>query len=79
MPVFGTCEDKGVQEIEIRGDMIRLGQLLKLSDLAGSGADARDLLLESGVTVNGEIELRRGRQLRRGDVVAVGEHTLRVA
>lgn len=68
-----------VQEIEIRGDMIRLGQLLKLSDLAGSGADARDLLLESGVTVNGEIELRRGRQLRRGDVVAVGEHTLRVA
>ncbi len=68
-----------MQEIEIRGDMIRLGQLLKLSDLAGSGADARDLLLESGVTVNGEIELRRGRQLRRGDVVAVGEHTLRVA
>ena len=68
-----------MQEIEIRGDMIRLGQLLKLSDLAGSGADARDLLLESGVTVNGEIELRRGRQLRRGDVVAVGEHALRVA
>jgi ribosome-associated protein len=68
-----------VQEIEIRGDMIRLGQLLKLSDLAGSGADARDLLLESGVTVNGEIELRRGRQLHRGDVVAVGEHALRVA
>ena len=79
MPVFGTCEDEGVQEIEIRGDMIRLGQLLKLSDLAGSGADARDLLLDSSVTVNGEIELRRGRQLHRGDVVAVGEHALRVA
>jgi ribosome-associated protein len=68
-----------VQEIKIRGDMIRLGQLLKLSDLAGSGANARDLLLESGVTVNGEIEVRRGRQLRRGDVVAVAEHALRVA
>jgi ribosome-associated protein len=68
-----------VQEIEIRGEMIRLGQLLKLSNLAGSGADARDLLLESGVTVNGEIETRRGRQLRRGDVVAIGDESLRVA
>jgi ribosome-associated protein len=67
-----------VQEIAIRGDMIRLGQLLKLADLAGSGADARDLLLERGVTVNGEIEVRRGRQLHHGDVVAIGEHTVRV-
>jgi ribosome-associated protein len=68
-----------VQEIEIRGEMIRLGQLLKLSNLAGSGADARDLLLSSGVTVNGEIETRRGRQLHRGDVVAIGDEALRVA
>lgn len=68
-----------MQEIEIRGEMIRLGQLLKLSNLAGSGADARDLLLENGVTVNGEIETRRGRQLHRGDVVAIGDEALRVA
>jgi len=67
-----------MQEIEIEGDMIRLGQLLKLSTLADSGAGARDLLLASGVTVNGEVETRRGRQLHRGDVVAVGEHTVRV-
>lgn len=58
--------------------MIRLGQLLKLSNLAGSGADARDLLLENGVTVNGEIETRRGRQLHRGDVVAIGDEAMRV-
>jgi ribosome-associated protein len=68
-----------VQDIEIRGEMIRLGQLLKLSNLAGSGADARDLLLADEVTVNGEIETRRGRQLRRGDVVAIGDEALRVA
>ncbi len=74
-----TCQDQGVQEIEIHGEMIRLGQLLKLADLAGSGADARDLLLELGVTVNGQIESRRGRQLHRGDVVAVGEHAVHVA
>jgi ribosome-associated protein len=67
-----------VQEIEIKGDMIRLGQLLKLSALADSGASARELLLASGVTVNGEREARRGRQLHRGDLVAVGEQTVRV-
>ena len=58
--------------------MIRLGQLLKLSALADSGAGARELLLASGVTVNGEPEARRGRQLHRGDLVAVGEQTVRV-
>ena len=68
-----------MEEIQIRGEMIRLGQFLKLSNLAGSGADARDLLLESGVTVNGEVEIRRGRQLHRGDVVAIGDESLRVA
>ena len=45
-----------VHELEIRGDMIRLGQLLKLSGLADSGAEAKALLLENGVTVNGEPE-----------------------
>ena len=68
-----------MREIEIRGDMIRLGQLLKLTDLAGSGGDARALLVEEGVTVNGAVETRRGRQLHRGDVVAVGDESVRVA
>jgi ribosome-associated protein len=67
-----------VQEIEIRGEMIRLGQLLQLSGQAGSGADAKGLLLANRVTVNGEPEARRGRQLHRGDVVAVGEQAVRV-
>jgi ribosome-associated protein len=67
-----------MQDIEIEGDMIRLGQLLKLSALADSGADARELLLASLVTVNGDPEVRRGRQLHRGDVVSVGEQTVRV-
>jgi ribosome-associated protein len=66
-------------EIEIAGDVIRLGQLLKLSALADSGADARELLLAGGVTVNGAPEARRGRQLHRGDLVRVGDQTVRVA
>jgi ribosome-associated protein len=67
-----------MEEIEIRGDMIRLGQLLKLAAIADSGSDARALLLENGVTVNGEPEARRGRQLHRGDVVAIGDQAVRV-
>jgi ribosome-associated protein len=65
-----------MREIEIRGDMIRLGQLLQVAALADSGADAKAVLLENGVTVNGEPETRRGRQLHRGDTVAVGDQTV---
>jgi ribosome-associated protein len=68
-----------VREIEIRGYVIRLGQLLKLAGLADSGADAKALLADGAVTVNGEPEERRGRQLHPGDVVAVGDDAVRVA
>ena len=68
-----------MRDVEIRGEMIRLGQLLKLTGLVDSGAEARALLLEGGVTVNGEAEERRGRQLHQGDVVAAGEEVVRIA
>lgn len=68
-----------MQEIAIRGDTIRLGQLLKLAGLAGSGADAKALLLDRAVSVNGEPETRRGRQLERGDVVSVDDEQVRLA
>ena len=68
-----------MRDIEIRGEMIRLSQLLKLADLVDSGGDARQLLLDGRVTVNGQPEVRRGRKMRRGDVVTVGDETVRVA
>ena len=58
-------------DIPIRGDMIRLGQLLKLADVASGGGEVKALLAEGTVTVNGEPEDRRGRQLHPGDVVRV--------
>jgi ribosome-associated protein len=60
-----------VQDIAIREDVIRLGQLLKLAGLVDSGAEGKALLADGAVSVNGEPEARRGRQLRDGDVVAV--------
>ena len=63
--------DKGdvMDEIEISTETIRLGQFLKLSNLVDSGSDAKFLLAGGEVSVNGEVETRRGRQLRAGDIV----------
>jgi ribosome-associated protein len=66
------------REVEIREDSIRLGQFLKLADLIDNGADAKPLLMQGLVFVNGEMETRRGRQLVKGDVVSVDEATVKV-
>jgi ribosome-associated protein len=66
------------REVPIRGEMIRLGQLLKLADLVDSGGGARDLLESEDVLVNGERETRRGRQLHPGDVVSLTDTVLEI-
>ena len=67
-----------MRDVPIRGEMIRLGQLLKLAGLASGGGDVKAILAD-GVTVNGEPDDRRGRQLRDGDVVVAGGEELRVS
>jgi ribosome-associated protein len=70
-----------VRTIELRDgeESIRLGQLLKLADAVPTGAQVKDLLVAGDVTVNGEAEERRGRQLHRGDVVSVaGQDDVRI-
>ena len=67
-----------MHEIEISTDTIRLGQFLKLSNLVDSGSDAKFLLAEGEVMVNDEVEIRRGRQLRDGDVVEYDGIAVRV-
>jgi ribosome-associated protein len=67
-----------LRDVAIRGDMIRLGQLLKLADVVDSGGELKALLAEAEVLVNGERESRRGRQLHPGDVVTVAGDELHV-
>src|SRR5690606_36871610 len=62
---------RDARPVEISDDVIRLGQFLKLAGLAESDAEARELVTEGEVRVNGEVDTRRGRQLHRGDVVSV--------
>jgi ribosome-associated protein len=66
-------------EVPIRGETIRLGQLLKLAGVVDSGSDVKALLADTPVWVNEERESRRGRQLHHGDVVRVGERELLIA
>jgi ribosome-associated protein len=68
----------GVRDFAPRAGTIRLGQLLKAAGLVGTGGEAKLLLAEGLVTVNGEVETRRGRQLSPGDVIAVGDESVRV-
>ena len=65
-------------EVPIRDEMIRLGQLLKLAGVVDDGAQARSLIEDGEVSVDGEIERRRGRQVRPGSTVELGGTQIRV-
>ena len=66
------------QQVPIRGQTIRLGQLLKLTGTVGGGGDVKGFLAAEPVLVNGEPEARRGRQLHPGDEVRVRGEVLRL-
>ena len=58
---------------------IRLDQFLKVSTMVGSGGEAKMLISDRLVKVNGVLELRRGRKLQQGDTVQVGDAPPRTA
>ncbi|HVB05192.1 MAG TPA: RNA-binding S4 domain-containing protein [Acidimicrobiales bacterium] len=66
------------QEVPIRDQSIRLGQLLKLANLIASGSDAKPLLGSGKILVNGDVESRRGRTLWPGDRVTCGDVVVQV-
>jgi ribosome-associated protein len=74
----GGMSSPDPQDLPIRDDMIRLGQLLKLASLAEDGIQAKQLIEDGLVKVNGAIEERRGRQLHPGDVVSVNGEAVRI-
>ena len=66
-------------DFPLRGEYITLDALLKASGLAGSGGAAKQLIAGGGVSVNGQAETRRGRKLRAGDLVVLGNQRMRVS
>ena len=55
-------------ELKLRDEFIKLGQAMKAAGIVSSGIDAKMLIQDGQVTVNGEVETRRGRKLYDGDV-----------
>lgn len=66
-----TEDEFDLNEILIDTEFITLGQTLKITDAIQSGGMAKWFLEENNVYVNGEVEKRRGRKLRSGDVVNI--------
>ena len=54
-------------EIEIRDEYIKLGQAMKLAGLVSSGIEAKVVIQDGEVKVNGEVDTRRGKKLYSGD------------
>ena len=61
------------QTFELRGELIALGALIKAAGMTDSGGAAKSIVSDGAVRVNGEIETRRRRKVRAGDIVTVGE------
>ena len=67
-----------INDVAIGGESIRLGQFMKFAGLLDSGGSVKEAIIDGEVTVNGEIDRRRGRQLQLGDIVSFGGRRVRV-
>ena len=70
--------NKKTKDISINTDYITLGQFLKLADVISTGGEAKVFLQNNEVVINDEIDCRRGRKLREGDIVEVLGKTFRI-
>ncbi len=64
--------------INLRDEFIKLGQALKAAGLVDSGVEAKEVIQEGLVLVNGEVDTRRGRKLYEGDVVSFENQTIKI-
>ena len=67
-----------MQVIKLRDEYIKLGQALKATGFVESGADAKDVIVQGMVKVNGEVEVQRGKKLYAGDEVLFEGQTIRI-
>lgn len=68
-----------MEDVKISTEYIKLEQMLKLSGIVGSGADAKMLIADGMVKVNGNVELQRGKKLRPGDKVEYERKMYKIA
>ena len=66
-----------MESIHLKDEFIKLGQALKLAGLVGSGVDAKFVIQDGLVKVNGEVETQRGKKLYPGDTVSYDGKTFK--
>lgn len=64
--------------IKLREEYIKLGQALKAAGLVGSGVEAKEVILEGLVKVNGVVEMQRGKKLYNGDIVSFDGEEIKI-
>ena len=67
-----------MEVIKLREEYIKLGQALKATGLVSSGVEAKNVILEGLVKVNGDIELKRGKKLYENDIVEFNKETIKI-
>lgn len=67
-----------MQTIKLRDEYIKLGQALKAAGLVESGVDAKFLIQDGFVKVNGQVETQRGKKLVAGDIVELDGETIKI-
>lgn len=67
-----------MHEITLREEYIKLGQALKAVGLVGSGIEAKIVIQEGSVLVNGEVEYQRGKKLHGGDIVSYNGEKIKI-
>ena len=65
-------------QFELRGEFITLQNLLKAESLVSSGGEAKMLIIDGNVFVNGDVEIRRGKKLVKGDVVKFNDNVIEI-
>ena len=67
-----------MEKVIIRDDFIKLGQAMKVAGMVGSGVDAKMLIQDGQVEVNGEVEYQRGKKLHEGDVITFNGESVQI-
>lgn len=76
--IFNVREDEEMEIIKLRDEYIKLGQALKAAGFVESGVDAKFVIQDGLVSVNGEIEVQRGKKLYAGDVISFDGQEIRI-
>ena len=75
---YSREDTRRMETIILRGEYIKLGQALKAAHVVGSGVDAKFLIQDGKVTVNGQVELQRGKKLHAGDEATCGNFRIKI-